>query len=161
MDIKTIVVPVDGSDHSSKAVSLAAEIANKYGAKLSLLHVLLTGPVPDNIRKLSDKEGPELPGMAVGASYVEPSLPREVLEDIAEKLLAQARGLAEKAGVKDVETTTASGPAAKEILEHADKVKADMIVMGSRGLGDLKGLLVGSTSHKVQNLAKCTVATVK
>lgn len=161
MEVKNILVPVDGSKHSDKAVKLAADMASKYGAKLTLLQVLLAGRLPDDIRKLSDKPSRPEPGMAVGAGYVDPSEPVEVLEEIADKLLAKAVESAKAEGAKDVDTVKTGGIAAEEILDHADKTNADLIVMGSRGLGGLKGLLAGSVSYKVQNLAKCSVITVK
>ena len=52
------------------------------------------------------------------------------------------------------------GSPADVILEEAARVGVDAIVMGSRGLSDIKGLLVGSVSHKVLHAAKCTVVTV-
>lgn len=161
MAIKTIVVPIDGSAHADRAVELAGDLAAKYGAKISLIHVHLHGHVPDDIRALSDKPGKEMPGMAVGAGYAEAALPQDVLEDIGRKLLERAQETVKQAGVKTIETEIASGPAAAAILDHAKKQQADMIVMGSRGLGDLKGLLIGSVSHKVQQLADCDVVTVK
>ena len=55
----------------------------------------------------------------------------------------------------------AEGNAANEIVATAESIGADMIFLGSRGLGDAKGLLVGSVSHKVMNLAPCTCVAVK
>lgn len=161
MDVKNILVPVDGSEHANKAVELAADMASKYGAKLTLLQVLLHGKLPDDIRKLSSKPGRTEPAMAVGAGYVEPSEPVEVLEDIADKLLEKAEQAARDAGATDIDKIKTGGVASEEILNHADQTGADLIVMGSRGLGGLKGLMIGSVSHKVQNLAKCSVITVK
>jgi nucleotide-binding universal stress UspA family protein len=54
-----------------------------------------------------------------------------------------------------------TGSPAKEILEIAGRLDVDFIVMGSRGRGDLEGLLIGSVSHKVSHLAKQTCITVK
>ena len=53
------------------------------------------------------------------------------------------------------------GDPAKCILAAIDEESADFVVMGSRGLSDLKGLLMGSVSHKVSHLAPCTCVTVK
>ncbi|WP_067561134.1 universal stress protein [Halofilum ochraceum] len=158
---KSILVPVDGSESSDKAVALGADIASKYDARLHLINVLLYGHVPDSIRNLSDKPGGEQPAMAVGAGYVEASLPHEVLEDIADKLLERAKKTAEEHGASNVSTSWRGGSASNGILEQAKEVEADAIVMGSRGLSDLKGLVVGSVSHKVQHLFEGTVISVK
>ena len=72
-----------------------------------------------------------------------------------------ARQRAESTGVKDVTAHVVVGAPADKIIAAAEKENADMIVMGSRGLGNIAGLLVGSVSHKVSNLSKCTCVTVK
>lgn len=159
--IKKILVPVDGSEYSDRAVDLAGDLAAKYGAEVVLLQVLLRGHVPDRIRRLSSKEGKEQPPLSAGAGFVEAALPHEVLVDIAEKLLQAARERAEARGAEKVETTWDLGDPARVILAHAERRDADAIVMGSRGLGDLKGLLMGSVSQKVQHLFPGIVVTVK
>lgn len=159
--INTILVPVDGSTHADKAVAFAADLASKYDAKLHLLHVLLSGHVPESIRALSDLPGREEPHIAVGGGYVEAALPREILEDIAVKLLDRAKEIAGKHGATRVESSWRGGSATEGILAQAREVGADTIVMGSRGLSELRGLLVGSVSHKVQHLYDGNVITVK
>ena len=159
--VKNILVPIDGSDHAQTALELAADLAARYDAKLHLMHVLLRGEVPDEIRALSDKEGSQEPPIAVGGGFVDASLPAEVLKDIAEKLLQRAEKTAKEHGAKDIECTWHQGDPARVILDHARESGTDMIVMGSRGLSDLKGLLVGSVSHKIANLFEGSVVTVK
>ncbi len=63
--------------------------------------------------------------------------------------------------MKDIQSLVEDGDAARQILECAKRQNADLIIVGSRGLSDLKGLLMGSVSHKVSELAKCTCITVK
>lgn len=159
--IKHILVPIDGSRHAQKALELAIDLATRYGAELTLVHALLRGQVPDEIRKLSDRPGGGEPAMAVGAAYVDFTLPRDVLEDIAEKLLQSGARLAQERGVKTVHTHWGPGDPAHVILDWASRHETDMIVIGSRGLGDLRGLIVGSVSHKVQHVFEGTVVTVK
>ncbi|MDP6174328.1 MAG: universal stress protein, partial [Rhodospirillales bacterium] len=76
-------------------------------------------------------------------------------------ILDEAESIAERHGAKGAERLMRYGEAAKTILQAADDLDANIIVMGSRGMSDLKGLLVGSVSHKVSNLADCTCVSVK
>ena len=64
-------------------------------------------------------------------------------------------------GVAKVKQTVEEGNPAKIILSVAESAGVDMIVMGSRGLSDLKGILLGSVSQKVGQLSTCTCVTVK
>jgi len=57
--------------------------------------------------------------------------------------------------------TLLDGDPAQRVLEHAERESVDCIVMGSRGLSDVKGLILGSVSHKVSNRAACTCISVK
>jgi nucleotide-binding universal stress UspA family protein len=159
--LRNILVPVDGSEHADKAVGFAADLASKYGAKLHLLQVLLSGHVPENIRNLSAVEGREEPPLVVGAAFVDASLPLPVLEDIAMKLLERARKTAGEHGADEIEATWIGGPAPERILEHARAIDADAIVMGARGLSRWSGLMVGSVSQKVQHVFEGRVITVK
>jgi nucleotide-binding universal stress UspA family protein len=85
----------------------------------------------------------------------------DLLRKGAEYLLAGARGEARKAGLKDVKIETDEGPIARSIVDRAKSFKADMIVIGSRGMGDLGGMLRGGVSHRVETLAKCPVLVIK
>ena len=63
--------------------------------------------------------------------------------------------------MKEVEIETEEGPIARSIVARAKSFKADLIVIGSRGMGDVEGLLRGGVSHRVEMLAKCPVLVVK
>lgn len=172
--VKTILAATDGSDHASKAVGLAADLAEKYGARLVLLHVLLQEPVPEEMLRWAEVEhlveepeppaaGPMATGYgrfaALGRGRGVPS--GRVLAAVGEAVLEHAKRLAQDKGAGRVETMMEPGDAAGTILEAARRVEADMVVVGSRGLGELKGLLMGSVSHKISHMAPCTVITVK
>jgi len=159
--VKNILVPYDGSKHAETALELAADLAARYGARLHVMHVLLRGDVPKEIRELSSVEGDREPPIAIGGGFVEASLPKEVLQSIAENLLERAQKTAKEHGAENVEATWHQGDPARVILEQAQEQGVDMIVMGSRGLSDLKGLLVGSVSHKIAHLFEGSVVTVK
>ena len=175
--IKTIVVPTDGSAHAKKAIDLAADLAEKYGARMVILHALLRHTSESDIEALSrenampdalEKKFAELrdnylqmAAAAYDAGPISILIPDEILTEVGTLILDNARQRAESKGVKDVTTQILDGAAADKIVAAAEKENADMIVMGSRGLGNLAGLLMGSVSHKVSHLAKCTVVAVK
>jgi len=139
--IQKILAATDGSDHARKAIEIASDIALKYGATLVLLHVV------DVITQRR---------MAMYMEDVE-----NYLHEAGEKILREAEEEARKKGVRSLESRLIEGDPASEIVEFARKSKVDMIIMGRRGTGLLETLLLGSVSHKVCHLAKCTCMTVK
>ena len=80
---------------------------------------------------------------------------------MAERLLADAQKVAKDKGVEEVHCVIEDGDPVKKILRHAEEDAANLVVMGSRGLGDLQELLMGSVSHKVSQLSPCSCITVK
>ena len=172
--IETILVPTDGSEHARKAVGFAADLAEKYGARLLLLHVLLQEPVSDEMLRWARvehlvEEGPGGDGaMATGYGRFGQLLSRaprvpstRVLSALGEAILDHAGRVARDGGARQVEEMMLPGDAPQTILKVAREKKADLIVMGSRGLSDFRGLLQGSVSHKVSSMAPCTVITVR
>jgi nucleotide-binding universal stress UspA family protein len=149
---KKILAATDGSDHGTKAVKFASELAGKYGAKLVLVHVLQHGRIPEPVQKMLEAE-----------HLIEPHQPASLraFEKLGEHFLGTAKQLAQDAGVKDIREIIEHGEPAHQILACADREKADLIVVGSRGLSELKGMLIGSVSYKLIQLAKCTCIAVK
>lgn len=148
---KTILVPTDGSDHADKAVAFAADVAPKYGAGIILLHVLSdpgTARVPDEVRALAKLEHVQI-------------TEHDIRQAAANEVLRSAEAQAREHGATRIEQVIEEGDPTRQILACAEARGADLIVMGSRGLGDLQGLLLGSVSHKVGHLAKCTCVTVR
>ncbi len=140
--MKSILVPVDGSDHASMAAAWAASIAEKVGAKLTLLHVM----------QLSSAETMALANMSA--------------EDIKEKIKNQAAQHFDKAraamseGV-EFDTLAEYGSPAETIVGIANANDFDHIVMGSRGLSPIGELLLGSVSEIVLRRAPCPVTIVR
>lgn len=172
---KRILVPTDGSTHAEKAAQLGADLAQKYAAELLFLSVVEAGKLTPAAHKLAREKGMDLsaliatPQMAVQAPEAAPVIPESentlvtsrLQVELAERLVADAEARARAAGVRDVSGLTRDGRIAEAILDVADEHDIDLIVMGSRGLGSLKGLLVGSVSAKVSHLAPCTCVSVK
>jgi nucleotide-binding universal stress UspA family protein len=149
--VKTILVSTDGSDCAAKAVRFAADLARACDADLIALHVMAAlggGKIPKNLEEFARAE------------HIQES-ERSILESVGEQVLRGAEVAAREKGASRVETQLEMGDAAATILEVAKARGADVIVLGSRGLGDLQGLMLGSVSHKVAHLAPCTCITVK
>jgi nucleotide-binding universal stress UspA family protein len=79
----------------------------------------------------------------------------------ADFLAQEARASAKNHGAHDVEAKIVVGDPAEEVVAFAGDRDADLIISGSRGFGRLKSLLLGSTSHKIAQLAECSCLTVK
>jgi len=155
--IRTIMTPIDGSVHAQMALDLSTDLAAKYDARVVLLHVVThDDDIPEELYDAATRE------LMVAESGSSAGLLRrqKVLEHIGNTLLRKAQDLARRKGIKNVETVIDTGEASKRILHHAENMSADLIVMGSRGFGRLKGLVLGSVSHNVFHLAPCSCVTV-
>lgn len=173
--IKTIVVPSDGSDHANRALDMAGEIAARFGARVVILHALLhhtstgdvrtiaeqVGAADAVLKKLDDIENAMLEAASAAYAPVPIPIPTDVLRQLGDKIAEKARKTVEAKGVKDVTTQVVDGNPAENIVAAATHEKADLIVMGRRGLGKVAGLLMGSVSHKVSQVADCACLTVK
>jgi nucleotide-binding universal stress UspA family protein len=149
--MKLILHPTDGSAAAKKALDLAAELAAAKQGKLIILHV--------QRRHGRDSIPPDLAEL----EYVEHirMTEAEVLHGAAETIAAKAEQAARAKGVAEVERLVVEGDPAREIIAVARDKRVDAIVLGSRGLGDLQGLLLGSVSHKVAQVAPCTCIMVR
>ena len=173
--IDTVLIPVDGSVAARRAVEFGTDLAKRYGARVVLLHVLLHQNLADALRGLSEVEratGGGLAGLSealgdvpletiLAADETGPHPSREILDFIAGEVIEIAEKIARANGVASIKTAVEDGDPARRILEYAEKENASVIVMGSRGLSDIEGLLLGSVSHKVSHLAQCTCITVR
>lgn len=133
-----IVVGIDGSPESRRALDHAIEHARLSDGRLELVHAWL--PVVHYAP-------PE---------YVDFAMLREDYENAAEELMATV--VADVPDDVAVERTIIEGPAAPTLAECARD--ADLLVVGSRGRGGFKGLLLGSTSHWLTSHATCPVLVV-
>lgn len=143
IEFRTILVPIDFSDHSEKALTTATALAQKFHARLHLLHcyqIHVGGVSPY--------------GVALPANF-----DREVRE-AAERHLSDWAQKPRGAGL-DVATTVTPIFASEAISNTAQEIGADLIVMGTRGLSGLKHVLLGSVTERTVRIAPCPVLTVK
>src|SRR5947209_19121146 len=143
----SIVVGTDGSETAKEAVRQAGELAKAVGA--SILLVSAYEPVPEARLRHERTAVPEDVSWMVN--------PREdvqaVLDDEAERV--------KQAGVADVDTYAREGDPADAILDVAEEQKADLIVVGNKGMTGARRFLLGSVPNKVSHHAPCNVMIVR
>jgi nucleotide-binding universal stress UspA family protein len=142
--MKKILIATDGSPAALKAVELGLELAEEHGAQVTFVHV---APAADVL---------PVSGFAMAGPV---SVPHE-LDEHDHAMLDEALELAEQQGVPAL-TRLLVGGAARQIVAYADEVDADLIVVGSRGLGAIGSTLLGSVSRKVLHDAKRPVLIVR
>jgi nucleotide-binding universal stress UspA family protein len=152
--MKRILVGVDGSATSLKAVELAADLAKKCSAQLTLLTV-----VPRSPPAVDRAVDPTFEEYARIEHIQDP--PEEFVVAAAEKVLDRARRAAAAKGATPIEAGPAFGDPAREIIAEAEDRNADLVVVGSRGHGRLAGLLLGSVAQKLVSHAPCPVLVVR
>lgn len=137
---KNILVAVDGSEHALRAAQIAAELARNVGSDL----LVLTAYEPVHAYK--------------GQPYIQEEINQRL--KWADKAQEEARGaIGEIPGELILETI--EGPAAEAILNVVEARKIDLVVMGTRGIGGLSALFLGSQSQKVVSQASCPVMLVR
>ena len=139
MEIKNILVPVDGSEGSDRAVAEAIALAEACDAKLNFLYVA-------NINQL-----------AINACLSDAIL--EAVNKAGNVILDRSMEMV-PSGI-DKEAFSETGSPAVVILDFADNHDTVLIIMGSRGLGVVKGVLLGSVSQYIVEQSKCPVLVVK
>ncbi|WP_232698765.1 universal stress protein [Brevibacillus daliensis] len=141
-----IVVPIDGSELSKKVIDTALFMA-RDGATITFVHVVKNLPIYLASHLMILGQQAENDYMEEARKYG-----KELLEDACET--------AKNAGI-NCEKKLLFGDPANSILSCAENGQSDVIIMGSRGLGDFKELMLGSVSHRVTQMAPCPVFIVK
>ena len=146
--LKQILVATDASPASNRAINLAADMAGKFDATLHLLYAVREMQLPPELKKMAEVE------KIAGARS-------DVLDFVGRKILSDAEARAIKKGAGTVRTALEHGDPATVILRYAKRRKVDLIVLGTRGLGQVKGMLMGSVSRKVTNLSDVNCLVVR
>lgn len=143
-----ILVGLDGSSHSLKAAETATKLASQFDAELYLLTVTKEYKVSPKLRRYLEAE--DLLGE-----------PKYVLDEMTNSIIDEAKAYANQAKLKKVKAEVREGRPTRTIVEFAKQNHADLIVVGSRGVGEIEAALLGSVSQKVSLLAECTVMIVR
>ena len=140
--MNSILVPVDGSQPSLHAVQAAIAAARQTGAKVFV--VTVQAPVfTANVKR-----------------FVTAEVLDEYYHDAGEAALKEVRALLQTEGV-DATSEIMVGPIAETIVDYAKKKGCDLIIMGTRGMGAISNLVLGSTALKVVSQAEIPVMLVK
>ena len=139
--MKRILVAIDGSDPSLKAARMAADIALRFGAQLTLVHVVPKLLLP-----------PDVYGLTLAVVEKEHRA-------YAEKLLQKALSFLAEPGV-DTTSTILYGSPAESIAEEAAAPDVGMVVVGSRGHGSVARMFLGSVSDRIVHISPKPVLVV-
>ena len=146
--IKKILVATDASAASNRAVSMAAYMAACHETELLILHVIRDMQLPTLL-----KNAPELEEFA--------NARENILRQVAETILHEAEVRARKSGAKKIQTAIGSGDPASSVIGFAKRRNIDTIVIGTRGLGKVREMLMGSVSRKIANYAEAICFIVR
>jgi nucleotide-binding universal stress UspA family protein len=138
---ENILLAVDGSEHALNAARMASNLANVMNSQ-TLRIVIAYNPIPVHL----------------GDPYMQDAINARIseTEEIIQKAVQTVGAVS-----ADIHTEMIEGDPAETIIEVAKTRDSDVIIMGSRGLGKLAGLLLGSTSQKVVSHATCPVLIVR
>ncbi len=163
---QTILYPVDGSDGSEAPLEDVRTLAKRFDATVHVLHVVDDRPEALGLVGRPDREGS--PGMAgrvgeesnpgMGTGTPEAGELRNRLSERAQRIVDDVGSKLDEVSVKAV---VKRGAPHETIVEYADEIGADVIVMGTHGRGGVERLLLGSVTEKVVRTARVPVLTVR
>ena len=145
---KKIVAGLDGSEASEKAFALACDLAQKYDSEIHLVHT----PQPQTVAFAL--------GAVAGYHAVTTMPSSDDVNASCEKIRSQGQAIADKYNREITQSHMDRGDPAEQLVACAEGCGADLIVTGRRGLGSVGSLVQGSTTQRVNHLAKCACLSV-
>jgi len=171
---KNIIVPIDGSAPAHRAIALAGQLARDGSGSVIVAHVKFSGASLAGLTDLAKQEGFHdeladdlanidlvLPIASPAATGVVEVIPTETLDHCGALLIERAKSELNALGVSAVDGRLLDGDPAEALLDLAASERADLIVTGSRGFGDIKSILLGSLSHELVQKSPCPVLVTK
>jgi nucleotide-binding universal stress UspA family protein len=134
-----IVCGIDGSDGARKAARVADDLAQRLGARLVLVHGT-----------------PIAPSVLYGVVFDNEAFQRDALAD-AERMLEEA---ARSCATEAVARRAVQGPPAAALVQAIEEESADLLVVGTRGRGAMRSVLLGSVAHEMLAISPCPVVVV-
>jgi nucleotide-binding universal stress UspA family protein len=153
--LDNILVALDGSGPSERAMALAGELALKLDANVTVLHVI--SGIPHAVTEL--RENLVAPHLRAYAD-LEHRAVSDAMWALGEELTGEAARRLRERGIGAVGTALALGDATAEIVDYAARNDVNLIVLGRRGLSGFERIFLGSVAHKVVRLAPCACITV-
>ena len=174
-----ILVAIDGSDHSERALDLASRIGKKFDSELTIVHVVYPGPLTEEEIQLAEAEyaaevdrylrtkEAEDNDVSKQSSLKFPSLRHhqelagKIHGLVGDQMVSTAKAQCKEHGVDRINTIVRPGDPVDTVINVAKETEADLIVLGSRGRSPLQSVFLGSVSSKVNSLSSVPVLTVK
>lgn len=151
-----ILVPIDGSEHSSKALDVAVQIAREFNGKIALIYVYSVYVAPIMMPEPSAMTPPSPPLI----TSVEISRVSEAERKAGDRILEDAESKVKAENV-EVEKLLKEGHIVQQIIKTAKEGSFGLIVIGARGISRIREFLLGSTTDGVIHHATCPVLVVK
>jgi nucleotide-binding universal stress UspA family protein len=151
MDIKTILVPTDFSEHARRAFERACDLARQLGAKIYLLHVQ-----SDSALRISVKEG-----LFEGCSTDEEI--HSAVAQLIDKRFSQMLSSVDRSSI-EIEHTTRRGEPGSATVAYAHEIGADLVVVGRRGKGlieEMRVAVIGTVTETLIRKSPCPVVVVR
>ena len=141
--LSKILVPVDGSENSFRALEQAIFLATKIQeAQITVLYII-----------------EDLPSLYIYSPKIIEKLHADYKSEYT-KILERCKEMASNSGI-NINTVLLEGDPASKIIGYSEMEKFDLIIIGSRGMGKFKEVIIGSVSNKVLHHAKCSVMLVR
>ena len=137
-----VLVPVDGSDNSYRALDAALLLTEKLGSSITVVNVIEQVPIT-HIE--SEKLLSEL---------------LEAYKKENQEILSKCSNIATQKGLS-IKTLLLQGNPASVILDYSKKEKFDLVIVGSRGMGKFKQLILGSVSSKIVHHSPCAILLIR
>ncbi len=171
---KQIAVAIDGSEASSRALAVAVDVAKHYEAHLTIVHAVMAEASFATLMEVAERHGfkdliaedvdaavnvTAIPMPVTAAPFV--VVPEALLDRFGGLLLEASAAEARSLGLGEVKTALLGDDTSHEVHAFAQANDIDLIVCGTRGLGEIKSFFLGSVSHKLLEEAGCPCLVVK